>query len=202
MWRTSCRPATILGAPSWGQAGPLCVRAAPWGRQDPVRLREGGVPDTPRAEGARPDPEGSPSRRGQPWGPSHWRASAAPGHAGHLPPGSQCPHPWLTTPTPTMALPYRTWGSHPALAKLQGQDQPPNPHSGATRWNFCPSVWRVRPVFRLGLEARASSQRGLYSSLRSHGTCLRVWAYLGPFPFFLSYFSPLRWKHMLTLTFL
>ena len=102
-----------------------------------------------------------------------------------------------------MGFPRATWGSHPALAKLQGQDHPPHPHSGATRWNFCPSVWKVRPLFHLDLEGRTSSQRGLYSSLRSHGTCLGVWTYLGPFtPFCLSYFSPLRWKHLFTLTFL
>lgn len=94
-------------------------------------------------------------------------------------------------------------GVPPSPGKASGARPSPNAHSGATRWSFCPSVWRVRPVFRLGLEARASSRRGLYSSLRSHGTRLRVWAYSGPFtPFFLSYFSPLRWKHMFTLTFL
>lgn len=116
LWRTSCRPATSLGAPSWGQAGPLCVRAAPWGRQDPVRLREGGVPDTPRAEGARPDPEGGPGRRGRPWGPSRWWASAAP--------GSPRPHPW---PTP-QPLPW------PFLTGPRGPTQPhPSPHPVSPR---------------------------------------------------------------------
>lgn len=77
------------------------------------------MPDTPRAEGACPDPEGSPGRRAQPWGPSHWWASAAPGHAGHLPPGSQRPHPWLTPQPPP-------W---PFLTGPRGPTQPhPSPH--------------------------------------------------------------------------
>ena len=75
-----------------------------------------------------------------------------------------------------------SWGSHPALPKLQGKDCFP---SGPTRWNFCPSVWKVGPLPPLDLEGRASSQRGLYLSLKSHGTCLVVWTYLGPLtPFF------------------
>lgn len=110
---------------------------------------------------------------------------------------SLCSKPW------GWGFPEQPGGPTQPWQSFRGKTIPPHPQSGATRWNFCPSVWKVRPLFHLDLEGRASSQRGLYSSLRSHGTCLRVWTYLGPFtPFCLSYFSPLRWKHLFTLTFL
>lgn len=115
--QTSDRPGSAFLGPGWA---PVC-------RQP----RGAGGTQSDSEKRAHPRPEGGPSRRGQPeQGPPGGRhtgwASAALGHAGRLPPGSQRPRPWLTPQPPQRPFltgpggPSDLHPPHPVSPWLQG----------------------------------------------------------------------------------
>lgn len=130
------------------------------------------------------NPEDNADQQGHPLGfkrrlSPHWNMIAS----------AQLPH---------MGLPRATWGIPPSPGKLQGQDHPQRPTVGLQD-GASALVSGERPVFRLAWRPE-TSLRGLYSSLRSHGTRSQSLGLFGPYLFFLP-ISPFETKHMFTLTF-